>query len=263
MNAVVDAQQHESSLSHPTITVAQRSRLYAAALFALYLAGSLAIYAIYFTPHFPVLRLPFSYLLLPLLVAAFGLSIGLYRQAEGRLPWLPAALGVIVLGGGALFDSLSTISHTPLLENEGNPIAIVMLESGHSVAAVYLYSILGQTLLVLASMVQWAAFLRHRPSLLQLLRESRPGSVWRFLLPRRRPELPAVYLVLWPCLVFPLAGTGLYRWYLGLEWWNVVQTTAGLDLLPVAALFGVTVYIIWLLWEYRAYRATIAPARRS
>src|SRR5262245_51655387 len=83
--------------------------------------------------------------LLLLVVLSAGRLAGL---GWSPVPRLLVLAGVVFAAGGAAFDVVATVKHSPDLELEQNPIARALLDSGHSVEFVYRYAALGQGLWV-------------------------------------------------------------------------------------------------------------------
>ena len=121
------------------------------------------------------------------------------------------------------------------------------------------YAVVGQTLYVLFLLTLWFALLRHRrqlidslprgASFLDFFKAACGGAelTWRqVLFPLRMAELPWAYQLFWPLAILLLAGSA-DRWYLGLEWWGVVEGRRAA--VGVAAMsLGFLAYF-WWLWS--------------
>lgn len=191
----------------------------------------------------PVVLWPESFawaaLLTPVLLAC-GLreAVRLLRLGTSAVPLGLAIFGVVYVVGGAAFDMLATALHSPELDREGNPVARAFLDSGYGVPFVYGFAIVAQALLAAFTSIVWIAFLRHREALVASL--PRSGSVGAFLkaalfgpdwsagrrgwsLPRRWSDLPSPYHLFWFWVVAFVAGSS-ERWYLGLEWFQLIHS---------------------------------------
>ncbi len=193
----------------------------------------------------------------PLLAVLALLAARLAGKGGAKTPMLPGVLGVVFVSGGAVFDMIATVVHTPSLEQESNVFARALLDSGWPVAWVYAYAILAKGLLMTLKALLWVGLLRHRTALtaclgrqrsvLRFLKAVAGGArlSWReFLMPLRPSELPRAYPVLWLLAVL-LAGDELHSWYLGLAWCGVVPGPtwpAGLAGIFIA----LAAYVVWL-----------------
>jgi len=74
--------------------------------------------------------------------------------------------------GGAVFDVFATVIHSPSLIQEFNPVARLLLDSGHSTGFVYAYGGFCQIAFATLVCLLWAGFLRHRQSIVNSVRES-------------------------------------------------------------------------------------------
>jgi hypothetical protein len=191
------------------------------------------------------------------LVAVLVLALVLARKGTAPVPPVLAWIGVAYIVGGAAFDILATLIHTPDLADEGNPFVLTLFRTGHSLWFVFGYGAAEQGLLVLFLCVLWIGLLRHRLVLIESLRGTTPywtflksatgGArlTWRqWLLPLSLAELPNSYFVLWTLTAILMGGWGV-RWYLGLEWFALVPMLR----VPVAVVgvgLGLAVYFIWL-----------------
>lgn len=212
-------------------------------------------------------------LLIPVFLA-FGLreAVRLLRLGTSPVPSGLAVFGVVYVVGGAAFDMLATALHSPELDREGNPIARAFLDSGYGVTFVYSFAIVAQAMLAAFTSILWIAFLRHREALVASL--PRSGSAGAFLkaavfgprwrsgrwcsLPRGWSQLPSPYHLFWFWVATFVAGCS-ERWYLGLEWFQLIHSRrwhviGGTFVLSTAAYF---------LWLWRAARRPPAETTAS
>ncbi len=192
------------------------------------------------------------------------LAISLWRSGSGPLAKALFMAGVAIVIGGAAFDMIVTVIKTPTLEREANPIARALLDGGHSLAFVYVYSLVAQALGVLIQLFLWAAFLRHWKTVVFMANASSPRSgldfakavtggarlSWRqYIIPPKFSELPEAYSFT-IALAFFLPGISLYRWYLGLVWLGAVPHASTGPMVGLCLfLFGG--YVTWLFTLYR------------
>jgi hypothetical protein len=194
-----------------------------------------------------------------ILAAALVLALRVARAGAATAPRLPLLFGLAFIVGGATLDISATVIHSPDLKLEQNPIARVLLDSGHSLSFVYWYAGVCQPLFLACLAFLWVGLLRHRHSIensvrgvqtfLQLVKAATGGSslTWRqWLLPLKFSELPNAYHLLWFVAVGLLAGS-IDRWYLGAQWFGFVP---GNRLLVVSvAVVGALGFYFVCLWR--------------
>jgi hypothetical protein len=130
------------------------------------------------------------------------------------------------------------------------------------------YGIVSEVLFTLLVCVSWAAFLRHRKSLIASAWSKNPDSrsdfiraavgvahlsCRQFFLPRDTSELPTSYHIVW-LVTAGLVGGSLFRWYLGLVWLGWVPWACPV-VLVISALLPFAAYYVWLGVEYSKGRA--------
>ena len=209
---------------------------------------------------FPAARsavIPTAYAVPVLLMAALILSIRILLVGSQPLSYGLLIAGISFVGGGVAFDIFATVIHSPNLEREANPVARLLLDSGHSTGFVYLYG--GFCQIAFASLIclLWGGLLRHRKSivdsvrkstsLLQLLKALTGGArlTWRqWICPLKLSDLPDFSYYVWIMASMWVPGAA-YRWYLGLEWFGfspVDSIYVGI----IAMLTGIVAYVIWV-----------------
>lgn len=234
----------------------------------LLLAG-FALLCVFFMSRLADLRVPAAYLVPLLGCVALWFAVAIYRSAVESLPVGLFFLGLIVVAGGAAFDVFATLVHSPTLKRESNPIARALLDSGHPLQFIYLYGFVSQILYVSVVLALWAAFLRHRKTFIQLVLSTHPKSLWefyktagggnhlswrQFFFPLTLSELPNAYYALWTYVAITLVCGGLYRWWLGLEWFGLVPNFFSWQIAVTSALLGLVISIAWLAQEYAAWK---------
>jgi hypothetical protein len=196
-----------------------------------------------------------------------GLVIRLARQGSAPAPPFAVLLGVTLILGAAGFDMAATLLHTPDLSGEDNPVARVLLDSGHSPQFVLGYGLLAQGLYLSCQCVLWVALLRHwprlvgsvrgQPTFLRFLKAATGGAAlsWRqWLLPLRWSELPSAYHYLWVLGVILWSGL-VDRVFLGLQWFGLVPNLRW-QVVAVGVAAGLAGYFGWL---WRASHTGLAP----
>ena len=218
------------------------------------------------------LRLRIAYLL-PILGVGLSLCVHQLARKESPIPrsWIRRG-GMCFILGGALFDLFATLYHNPSLTLEGNPYIRVLLDSGHSLAVVYSLAVATQVAFLAVFLSVWLAFLRHLPRLLATIENANPTSrlqflkaatgggqlsVRQWLLPLNLAELPELYHCFWTIAVPVVFGSTLFRWYVGLEWFDVFQPSLILRgcVIFLSMLLAQTVYFV-VLWNLSQRRET-------
>lgn len=187
------------------------------------------------------------------LVACAFLTLGFCRKWKGGRvsPLLVAGIAFIV--GGAVFDVCATLIHSPDLEHEANPLARTLLDAGISVDVVLLLGGSAQAFLVFTSVMIWMNLIIRLRWYEDRVREPGPSGLlgrlfgvpergFRFMMGKRNdPEIAICGLGF---LIVPIFA---YRWYLGLEWFEVVPISR--IFVPVAMLVA-TLAFQWF-WAFR------------
>jgi hypothetical protein len=259
-----------------TETVLERSRPYSDRLATVGFLVALTSGSVYLTQPLSPLRVPLTFVLLLALIYSVRLAATLYRIGPGDLSIAPFVIGAIFVTGGVLLDGAATLSTTPTLEDEGNPVARALLAAGLSVRLVIFVGMLAEFLFAALVCTLWAAFLRHRKTLVASAWSRDPRSMSEFmaaamgaghllnrphLLPCSVLDLPSSYHIVW-FMTAGLVGSHLLRWYLGLSCldcfvWPLTIVFAISGGLPL------TLYFIWLgreYWKGRAHGCARHPA---
>lgn len=170
------------------------------------------------------------FLILSLVLLAFlalrAFAIVILRGPQ--VPIVPLGLGIFLVAGGTAADVWATLAHSPNLAREANPLARLMLELELSLNLVLGIGFASQLFLALLCISLYVQFLRESPQILQSMTYrghltfftevyGGPGANWRdLLLNRVSPRHQLIFLA--PLLVLLYS----YRWYLALEWIEVV-----------------------------------------
>jgi hypothetical protein len=177
---------------------------------------------------------PICLSMVPLFAVALLAAAPLAAAGEEDAPVGPLLAGWAVILGGAACDIYATVSHSPDLAQEANPVIRGLLDNGLSLELVYLFAAISQVLFVGLTMVLWRGLLKHRHtlvatmpphgSLLAYLKAGTGGrelSYRQWLCPLTFSELPWAYHFAWWIGVSFVAASA-YRFYLALEWYRVV-----------------------------------------
>jgi hypothetical protein len=218
---------------------------------------------VYGTDRAVWMRVPVAYLLPMLLVYPVLLSALLSLRGRAILPKRVFALGAGLTAGGVVVEMLATALRAPAVGRGANPIARALLDSGQSPTFVAWHAIIAQALFAAFVCLLWAAFLKHRLTvLLSARRDGSSGRLafvkaalgggklsWRqFLLPLKSSELPSSFHLAW-LLMAALMGTGPAFAYLGLCWlWRGGFAHASVAVL-LALTSGIASYLAWLSVE--------------
>lgn len=224
----------------------------------------------YVTSRSPSIQLLGAFLLpvVGLLVGRLACRLGRYREWS-----LPAALGAVFIVGGTIFDLTATFLHSPALDLEANPAIRVLLDSGHSLRFVYGYIFITHGIFAWSFTVLWLVYLNHCPFIVTSAGAVNPASWWEFLkaatggghlswrqwaLPLRRSEMPLVYFWVWPATLTGVYAATIFRWYAGLEWFNVITPTLEnrCIALTIAIFCPVCLYVVWLFAAYGRWTTT-------
>lgn len=210
------------------------------------------------------LLLPTVYAL-PVLAILFLIAVvRMARLGTGRASRRAVLPGVLFVVGGATFDIVATVIHSPDLELEGNPVARALLDTGHGLTFTYVYGAIAQLVFVAALVAMWVAFLRHRERLVDEV--GRHERFWPFfkaatgarhlgwrewIVPLRMSEFPHPYPVVW-ILVAVVLSASAERWFLGLEWFGLVPLGLRWWVFGAVLVVGQLVYFAWLRRATRA-----------
>ena len=213
-----------------------------------------------FLPQAREALVPLCLSLVPLFAVAAVAAILFAATGEDDVPALPLLAGWLVILGGTACDIYATLSHSPDLDREANPIIRALLDNGVSLKQVYVVAALLQLLYIVLAMALWLGFLKHRRTLAttmppagSLLTYFKAGTGGReltyrqWLCPFTYSEFPwACHLAWWTGVVF--IGVSVYRFYVALEWYQVAP------LRPPGVRFVVpSVLFLATCWWYAAW----------
>lgn len=243
--------------------IEKRTNPYAKQMLIAGMVAGVLIVLVYYMPSLSASRVFIAFLVPIFLIYGIALAALIYQVPDTPLSIVSFLIGSLFVAGGAAFDGIATLIKSPTLSREGNPIARSLLDSGFSANFVTLYGIASQIALVIFICAWWAAFLKHKETLVALAKskneQSRFGFLkaamggahlsWRqFFLPFKFSELPTSYYLVWILPVCFVWGS-LYRWYLGFNWLGFVS----LPLLLVASISVVIPFIGYTIWLWNEH----------
>lgn len=224
--------------------------------------------SVYLAQPLSPLRAPLTLVLLWALIYSVRLAVTLYRTGTGDLPVVPLVVGATFVTGGVVLDGVATLSVTPTLVDEGNPVARALLAAELPVRLVVILGTVAEFLFASLVCILWAAFLRHRKTLVDSAWSRDPMSMSEFIadavgagdllsrphmLPHSVMDLPSSYHVVW-FMTAGLVGSHLLRWYLGLSCLDCVVWPL-IIVFAVSVGLPLTLYFVWLGREYWKGRA--------
>lgn len=242
--------------------VAEASRPYARGTITFNVVGIALLYLVYGATRLHWLRVPFSLGLPALLSIGLYLVLRLYRAGRYRLPIALFLVSAAFIVLGAAFDMIVTVNKTPDLAEECNVVVRSLLDAGFPLWSVYTYSILTQILLQAFLCAFFAAFLRHRTNIIEVVASSHAVSILAFIKAAlgwghaplkqapyafKRSFLPDPYCVVWFLLAF-WATQAVDRWCAGLQWLEVLPNSNGFISLVfwVSLIIYLFSYLAWL-----------------
>jgi hypothetical protein len=221
-------------------------------------------------PQFRSWVVPLCLSLVPLLVVALVAAVPLAAIGKDDAPVAPLLAGWLIVVGGAACDTFATVTHSPDLGQEANPVLRGLLDNGVPLAQVYLFGAVLQVLFIGLAMVLWLGLLKHRRTLVatmpprgSLLAYFKAGTGGRELnyrqwcFPLAYSEFPWAYHFAWWTGVAFIAMSA-YRFYVALEWYGVAPTyPLGVRFVAPSLLLFVACrwYAVWL----RGARACLGP----
>ena len=156
-------------------------------------------------------------------------SMYLYKAIPGigSLPLL--FLGVVFVLGGSAFDITATVTFSPDLSEEGNPVVVALLNNNCSIAFIYLFMLFYQILKVSINLYLWACFLKTYPNILKSIPCVNFFTTIKWLMGFGKMTLSDFLLsknvqfyFLFSSLSFITLMLYSFRWYVALEWLGVV-----------------------------------------
>lgn len=217
----------------------------------------------FYTPYLRAFRIPLVFLLPVFCIYCIGLAMIMVRKAVPPLPRLPLIIGLLVTVGGLAFQGFVAVIKEARVR-EINLISRSLLDSGYSENFIAIYGIITDIAFVVLICAMWAAFLKHKDTIIALAKNNNDKSwlgffkaamggahlSWRqFILPLKMNELPKSYYLVW-ILAFYLFWTSLSLWYPGLHRLGLVSLPPYL-VLSILIFAPFISYLLWLWLEYR------------
>jgi len=213
-------------------------------------------------------RIPAAYVLVGGLFLEIFLIYEFSRRGRGPVPIFLLITGWAYVLGGIGLDVGMTLVKTPDLALESNLVARAFLDSGYPPQHIRIFAFVAQVGLAVMACVAWAAFLRHRGTLVALALALRPQTFNEFTNAAVRGVLRPTPFISRAGITFPRfnwyrlgclalvawVGSHLYRWYCGLEWAGLVPARRPVIAI-VAGSVGVAYFYLWLWFEYRHARS--------
>lgn len=219
-----------------------------------------------------------AYLLVIPAVGLLLLSMLFVVKGQDRMTRLPFWMGFCFIVGGIAFDVWATLLQSPDLALEGNMVISALLYTDHDPDFIYVYGLGLQSILCCIMILLWAGFLRHRHTWFDDVMNDAPltyaeflkattggGKLsWRqYIIPGRMSDfLCGYHVLLWtlpPMLVYAAA----FRWYAGLDWFEIVP--GPYSILGVRMMIGMAavIFTIFFVWLYREFYTRTANAHET
>jgi hypothetical protein len=220
----------------------------------------------------PVRRwiVPLCVSMIPLLAVALAGAVPLAVAGKSDAPVARLLAGWVVMLASAACDIFATVSHSPDLAQEANPVLRGLLDNRVPLGQVFLFGAVVQVLFLALAMVLWLALLKHRHTLAATMPPSgslltyfkagtggRELSYRQWLCPLGYADLPwANHLAWWTGVAFVVAS--VYRFYLALEWYRVVPVHS-LEVRLIAPSILLLISCCWYAAWLRRARARLGP----
>ena len=266
-STVPDSRRHVGKSMSGRVTAAtasvvlERSHAYAGAFVLICLIDGAVLMAASLTPALAWLRVPSAIATLPLYGWLVTLAIKFSRQGTDTVPRELFAFGVAFIMAGTALDVGAYLMTTPLLAADANvfeeAIATAGLPVFYRAGRIVFHVLIVQLILLL-----WAAFFRHRNTLIALARQAEPktfpqfviaamGSArlkWWGLIINLKPDPYGNYCQFMTLAFFALPAS-VYRYYLGLRWLGLVPYAPVVIFVLISGVPTIT-YVAWLWVEW-------------
>ncbi len=219
-----------------------------------------------------------AYLLVVPAVGMLLLSMLFVAKGKGRVTRLPFWLGFGFIVGGISFDVWATLLQSPDLALEGNKVITTLLYTDHDPDFIYVYGLGLQSILCCIMILLWAGFLRHRHTWFDDVMNHAPVTYaeflkattgggrlsWRqYLIPWRTSELLCVYHVLLWTLPPMLLYAAAFRWYAGLDWFEIVPGPYSLFGVRLTVGMAALIFTAFFAWLYREFSTRTAKVHEA
>ncbi len=219
-----------------------------------------------------------AYLLVIPAMGLLMLSILFVAKGADRISRTPFWLGFGFIVGGITFDLWATLLQSPDLSMEGNKVISTLLYSDHNPDFIYVYGLGLQSILACIMILLWAGFLRHRHTWFNAVMSQTPRTfaeflkaatgggrlTWRqYFAPKGKSELLCVYhTLLWtlpPMLLYAAA----FRWYVALDWFEIVPGPYSLPGVRMVASMAACIFGAFFLWLYLEFYIRSSQLRKT
>lgn len=185
-------------------------------------------------------------------------TIKIFNSLPGKMNTLALIGGLFLIIGGTIFDIANTVIYSPDLELEANPIIQFFIQYNFSLKKIYFFAFIYQVCNTLLTSFLWASFLKAYPTIIKSLPKK---NIWKttvfiFAGPKATSfdfivgKVDPFYFI--TSITPVLTALSLYRWYLGLEWLELVPISRILMPFFVAVL-SIFYYIYFSYKHARKY----------
>ena len=244
------------------LAVLERSHRYAGAFVLICLIDGAVLTAASLSPALAWVRVPSAIATLPLYGWLVALAIKFSRQGTAAVPRRLFAFGVAFIVAGTALDVGAYLMTTPLLAADTNVFAEAIAKAGlplfYKAGRIAFHVLIVQLILLM-----WAAFFKHRNTLIVLARQIEPKTFVQFIMSAMgsarlkwwEPILnlrsePYAYYCQFMTLAFFALPASVYRYYLGLRWLKLVPYSPVVIFVLISGVPTVA-YVAWLWVEWR------------
>lgn len=173
-------------------------------------------------------------------------AVYLVSILPGRIPFrIIFWIGTFLIISGSMMDMITTVMHSPDLAREGNFMVLMLLEVHATLAFIYLFMLMFQIVFVTLSVSLWACFLKTYTDIVSLIPYKNVLTTFRWLygagqvsnlnwvFNRKLDPYFAISLM----TIF-LVMTQFLRWYVVLEWFEVIPIAINFRIMAVLTVAG-------------------------
>lgn len=186
------------------------------------------------------------------LISLLGFSLGMifvfyhsliaFKTSEQKFSIAYFLLGALIIVGGTLFDIMVTLSYSPDLKLEANPIVLTLLRLNLPFWAIYLISGLHQVCIVGSIILLWGVFLKNYSQIVKTIPYKNLFTTFKWLLGCGQMTFSDFMLnrntnhyfgMLFFILTIVIAQ--LARWYFAMDWLEWVPRSNIIPILIVVS----------------------------
>ena len=173
-------------------------------------------------------------------------SLVLFKSLSGVVLRRGLLMGTFIVLGGALFDIIVTISCSPDLSEEGNPIFLTLVDLNVPLWGIYLTLFFSQVFMVGFTLILWASFLKVYPRIINTIPYKNLFTTCKWLFGCGQMSFldfilnrKLNYCFFISSCTFLMVLSHLNRWYFAMEWLELVpfSRTIPLTLISIIAFF--------------------------